>query len=77
MGTDNVNYLIGKSGDVDIRDCITAIEETLKKYPWIDRDRILVWGGSHGGFIGAHLSGQYPVSCNQEQIIKYKMIFHG
>ena len=64
LGGDNVDYLLGKVGKTDVIDCITAIEEALKKYPWIDPKRVNVYGGSHGGFLGAHLTGQYSVSQN-------------
>ncbi|XP_020296505.1 acylamino-acid-releasing enzyme-like isoform X2 [Pseudomyrmex gracilis] len=60
MGSATVEYLQGKVGDVDVKDCITATEEAIEKYPWLDRDRIGLYGGSHGGFLVTHLSGQAP-----------------
>lgn len=62
MGSDNVEYLQGKVGSVDVLDCYTAVIDSFKKYPWIDADRVGIAGGSHGGFLVTHLSGQYPVS---------------
>lgn len=61
MGGDNVDFLLGKVGEIDVLDCITAVDLALQKYPWIDPKKVNVYGGSHGGFLGAHLSGQYPV----------------
>ncbi|XP_031836700.1 acylamino-acid-releasing enzyme [Nomia melanderi] len=60
MGSKNVEYLQGKVGDVDVRDCVTATNEALKKYPWLNPDQIGITGGSHGGFLVTHLSGQHP-----------------
>lgn len=62
MGSATVEYLQGKVGDTDVKDCITATQEAIKKYPWLDPDRIGVCGGSHGGLLATHLSGQVPVS---------------
>ncbi|XP_058810681.1 acylamino-acid-releasing enzyme-like isoform X2 [Phymastichus coffea] len=60
LGGDNVEYIIGRVGESDVLDCVTAIITALGKYPWLDPKKIAVHGGSHGGFISAHLSGQYP-----------------
>ncbi|XP_076234008.1 acylamino-acid-releasing enzyme isoform X2 [Calliopsis andreniformis] len=60
MGSKNVEYLQGKVGDVDVKDCVTATTEVLRKYPWLNPDKIGLIGGSHGGFLVTHLSGQYP-----------------
>lgn len=34
-------------------DCLRAAYATLAQYPQIDRSRLLIWGGSQGGHIGA------------------------
>ncbi|KAL7300788.1 hypothetical protein TKK_0006762 [Trichogramma kaykai] len=60
MGGKNVDYILGKIGSSDIEDTITAIDEALQKYPWLDPKNIFLNGGSHGGFMIAHLTGQYP-----------------
>ena len=62
MGSKNVEYLQGRVGEVDVLDCVTATHEALKKYPWLSPEYIGLSGGSHGGFLVAHLSSQYPVS---------------
>lgn len=61
MGADNIEFLQGRVGDVDVKDCVKAVEDALKKYPWLDASRVAISGGSHGGFLVAHLSGQYSV----------------
>ena len=38
-------------GGVDFRDNMTLVDEALKRYDWIDAERLLVTGGSHGGFL--------------------------
>ncbi|XP_043598877.1 acylamino-acid-releasing enzyme-like isoform X3 [Bombus pyrosoma] len=60
MGSKNVEYLQGKVGDVDVKDCVTATEEALRKYSWLNPNKLGIIGGSHGGFLVTHLSGQYP-----------------
>lgn len=59
-GEDSVNSLLGKVGQADVSDCMAALRAALEKFPWIDPDRVALVGGSHGGFLVAHLSGQHP-----------------
>lgn len=55
-----VNFLLGRVGKSDVADCITAAKEALRKFDWLTSEKLVLVGGSHGGFLVTHLSGQYP-----------------
>jgi dipeptidyl aminopeptidase/acylaminoacyl peptidase len=38
-------------GGVDYRDNLQALDEALARFDWIDRERLFLTGGSHGGFL--------------------------
>lgn len=38
-------------GGADARDNLRLVDETLSRNPWIDRERLFITGGSHGGFL--------------------------
>ncbi|RZF34360.1 hypothetical protein LSTR_LSTR008899 [Laodelphax striatellus] len=63
MGENCVKYLLGKIGDADVKDCQQIAEElcSMERLKF-DGKRKVLFGGSHGGFLSAHLIGQYPES---------------
>ncbi|XP_077282903.1 acylamino-acid-releasing enzyme-like isoform X2 [Arctopsyche grandis] len=58
-GQSRLLYLPGRIGEADVKDCILAADKALEKYN-VDADNCSLFGGSHGGFLVTHLSGQYP-----------------
>ena len=57
----DLNALHGNVGDIDIKDVQNVVEIFLEQQgEAINCKQIFAFGGSHGGFIGAHLVGQYP-----------------
>lgn len=58
-GEASVQCLLKKIGDYDVKDCKLATDELLKTHP-VDAKKLCLFGGSHGGFLVTHLSGQYP-----------------
>lgn len=58
LGKSYVESLLGKIGDLDVEDVFKAV----KSNPLCSNRKLLLYGGSHGGFLVTHLSGQYPVS---------------
>ena len=56
---DFVECLLGHIGDYDVKDCFEVVMDTIKK-GIIDENKLYYLGGSHGGFLGGHIVGQYP-----------------
>ncbi|TIC26465.1 alpha/beta-hydrolase [Wallemia mellicola] len=59
FGEDYLKELLGNVGTYDVEDCIAAMDMTEKEYA-VEKDNWCVYGGSHGGFLAAHLTAQYP-----------------
>jgi acylaminoacyl-peptidase len=59
-GQESVEFLLGKIGDSDVKDVHLATLEALKQFPFLNPEKMLLFGGSHGGFLVTHLSGQFP-----------------
>lgn len=54
FGQQRIDDLLGHIGDHDVSDCMAALEAVGPVGP------LVVSGGSHGGFLAAHLSGRFP-----------------
>jgi len=59
-GEENVNSLLGRIGDMDVKDCDYSREVCLAALPNLSPQKVFLLGGSHGGFLVTHLAGQYP-----------------
>jgi dipeptidyl-peptidase 4 len=50
----------GNMGDNGLPDQVTGIRQLGARYPWMDLDRVGIWGGSGGGFASAGGIFRYP-----------------
>ena len=55
LGPDSVYELVGNVGDMDVKDVHHAAMQVASSFK-----HVAVMGGSHGGFLTAHLIGQFP-----------------
>lgn len=61
FGTTALESLPGRIGTQDVADVLAATKAALALEPdALDPRRVGVVGGSHGGFLGAHLTAQHP-----------------
>ncbi|RKP37675.1 Alpha/Beta hydrolase protein, partial [Dimargaris cristalligena] len=61
FGQTHVESLVGRIGEVEVEDVQYMAEAVLRQHAdQLDDQRVFYFGGSHGGFIGAHVSGRYP-----------------
>jgi acylaminoacyl-peptidase len=62
FGQGSIDSLLGKIGSNDVGDVMQAVSEvTNDRYNEVTKDtKMCIVGGSHGGFLTAHLIGQYP-----------------
>ncbi|XP_066287743.1 acylamino-acid-releasing enzyme-like [Branchiostoma lanceolatum] len=59
FGQDFVESLPGKVGSQDVSDVHHAVK-TVVVTEGVNKDKLLLCGGSHGGFLVTHLVGQFP-----------------
>jgi dipeptidyl aminopeptidase/acylaminoacyl peptidase len=50
----------GDMGDNTLPDQVTGVQQLARRYPWIDVDRVGIWGHSGGGFATADAMFRYP-----------------
>ena len=55
----SIRSLVGRVGRQDVDDVQRVVEQVLAE-GLCDPERVVCFGGSHGGFLGAHLLGQFP-----------------
>ena len=65
FGLKSLDSLPGKVGTQDVSDCMAVLEEGLRLSASLthcpcDKNALYVLGGSHGGFLTAHLIAQHP-----------------
>lgn len=58
---DVTDKLLGHIGTMDVEDCQNSVQSVLKTESIINPEKIVLFGGSHGGFLSAHLSSSFPV----------------
>jgi len=59
FGQDSINSLLGNIGRQDTDD-VQAVVEQIVGSGSVDKDKVVVLGGSHGGFLTLHAIGQFP-----------------
>lgn len=53
---------MGKIGNLDVDQVHEMGKHLLSHYNFLSSDKVVLFGGSHGGFINAWLIGRYPKS---------------
>ncbi|RIA82999.1 Alpha/Beta hydrolase protein [Glomus cerebriforme] len=59
FGQDSIDALVGKAGDLDVKE-VQASAQYFIDNELVNPNKVIAMGGSHGGFISAHLIGKYP-----------------
>ncbi|MFN2372743.1 MAG: prolyl oligopeptidase family serine peptidase [Cyclonatronaceae bacterium] len=59
-GFDHQSAVHRDYGGADYRDNMAGLDSVLARNPWIDRDRLYITGGSHGGFLTSWIISQHP-----------------
>jgi len=54
------DFYYGNMGDNTLPDQITGMKQLAAKFPWIDIDRVGIWGHSGGGYAAADAMFRYP-----------------
>lgn len=66
--------LLGQVGSQDVQDVMDLLDLCLNELHIGDRQKVTVFGGSHGGFLAAHLTGQHAGKLPAEKIADPKVL---
>ena len=73
-----VHACIGHYGQGDFTDIMSGVDAALAKWDWIDEDRMVVTGGSYGGFMTNWIIGQnnrFKAAATQRSISNWMSFF--
>jgi dipeptidyl aminopeptidase/acylaminoacyl peptidase len=62
-------------GTVDYEDCIAVVDEALKRFEFLDSDRLGVMGGSYGGFMTSWIVGhtdRFQVGISERAVNQFQ-----
>lgn len=59
FGQWSIDSLLGHIGEHDVEDCMVALDTAIAQF-YHESPIVVVSGGSHGGYLGAHLTGRFP-----------------
>ncbi len=54
------DFYYGNMGDNTLPDQVTGMRQLAQRYPWIDIERVGIWGHSGGGYAAADAMFRYP-----------------
>ena len=74
FGQTSVDSLTNHSGTNDVQDCQQAVEDCLAQFQNLNKEKLLLYGGSHGGYLVLHLAGQYPDTYKVTNIRHFLLI---
>jgi acylaminoacyl-peptidase len=60
FGQAPLNSLLTRIGRVDVEDVMLFTKHVIRNFSVVDDQRVGICGGSHGGFLTAHCTSQYP-----------------
>ncbi|OMH78634.1 Acylamino-acid-releasing enzyme [Zancudomyces culisetae] len=60
FGQDAVNELIGKIGELEVDETVYVAKDLAENKKLVSKEKWVYNGGSHSGFMGAHIAGKYP-----------------
>jgi dipeptidyl aminopeptidase/acylaminoacyl peptidase len=70
--------VVGDWGGGDVADVLAGLDEALRRFDWIDRDRLGLLGGSYGGFVTSWIVGhsaRFRAACSERAVNSHVTMF--
>ncbi len=77
-GEDFARAVLGDWGGVDAADVMAGLEEALRRFDFLDGERLGVMGGSYGGFMTSWLVGherRFRAACSERAVNDQRTMF--